>query len=198
MPAARKIFQLRISLEGIEPEIWRRIQIPGDSTFWDLHCAIQDAFGWEDCHLHEFHLGRGDDELRVGILEDEDPIDEEDELLPGWELTLAENIRAREVFLYVYDFGDNWVHYITLEKIVGAAPRKKYPICLEGERACPPEDCGGPRGYAELLKVIRNPRHPEHEEMLEWVGKRFDPERFDVKKVRFSDPTERLAMMEVG
>jgi len=198
MAAARKVFQLRIVLEGIKPEIWRRIEIPGDSTFWDLHCAIQDSFGWQDCHLHEFHLGSGDAEVRIGILEDEDLMDEDDEVLPDWEITLAEHIQARETFLYVYDFGDNWVHYLTLEKVVDAVPRKKYPICLDGECACPPEDCGGASGYAEFLKVIRNPKHPEHKEMLEWVGKPFDPERFDVKEVRFSDPTERLAMMELG
>lgn len=190
MSKARKVFQLRISLEGIEPEIWRRIQIPSASTFWDLHCAIQDSFGWQDCHLHEFRLGRGKTEVRIGIFEEDD-----DELLPGWDETLEEHIRARKTFTYVYDFGDNWVHSVTLEKVADAVPRKKYPLCLEGQRACPPEDCGGPYRYPEFLEAIRNPKHPEHKEMLEWIGEPFDPERFDAKDVRFSDPEERLAMV---
>ncbi|HKH43912.1 MAG TPA: plasmid pRiA4b ORF-3 family protein [Thermoanaerobaculia bacterium] len=198
MAKRQKVLQFHIALDGIEPAVWRRIQLPDDSTFWDLHCAIQDAFGWQDCHLHEFLLGQEPD-LRVGILNDEDLIDEDDdECLPGWEISVQENLELGEAFLYVYDFGDDWVHHVKLEKVCEAAPGKKYPICLEGERACPPEDSGGAPGYAEFLKAIRNPKHPEHKNMLEWIGKSFDPESFDPEEVRFSDPTERLAVVGLG
>ncbi len=136
MPDTRKVFQFHVSLEDIEPEIWRRIQISGDSTFWDLHCAIQDAFGWLDSHLHEFHLGSGDDELRVGSPDEEYPSGGKDsEVLPGWEVPVEENLEEGEAFLYVYDFGDDWMHHITFERVSEAVPGRKYPICLDGPGA---------------------------------------------------------------
>lgn len=197
MAGRPEVFQFHIAIEEIEPPVWRRIQVPSDSNFWDLHCAIQDAFGWLDCHLHEFQLGDAEPDLRVGIPDDEGSV-EDDEVLPGWEVSLEDNVEEGETFLYVYDFGDSWVHQVKFEKICNAAPRKKYPVCLAGERACPPEDCGGPHGYGAFLKIILNPKHPEYRETLRWVGRQFDPESFDVKAVRFSDPAERLAVAELG
>lgn len=114
-------------------------------------------------------------------------------VLPSWKVKITdcffmENQSAN----YIYDFGDYWIHKITLEKIL---PREKniiYPICIKGRRACPPEDCGGPLGYDDFLESIRNPDDERHKEMVEWIGGEFDPEHFDPKEVIFDDPAERF------
>ncbi len=184
------VFQLRIELLGVEPPIWRRIQIPSGATFWDLHVAIQDAMGWQDYHLHEFRfLGT---KVRVGIPLDDEPL----AILPGWELRVDQYLTHGEpLALYHYDFGDSWFHEVRFEAIMGMDARRKYPRCLAGARQCPPEDCGGIGGYAEFLEAISNSKHPEHKKYLEWVGGAFDSEAFDVRRVRFSDPKARLDLM---
>lgn len=190
-PATRSekgyIFQLRIELLGVEPPIWRRIQISSSASFWDLHVAIQDAMGWKDRHLHDFVFLQTMD--RVGIPLDDDALG----IVPGWErhveLYLAEH---SPLALYQYDFGDSWLHEVRFEKVAPMVARRKYPRCLAGERQCPPEDCGGPARYAEFLKAISDPKHPEHDSFVEWIGGPFDPEAFDAKKVRFSNSKERL------
>ncbi len=187
-----KVFQFRVELKDVTPPIWRRIQVPSTYSFWDLHVAIQDAMGWLDYHLHAFRIvnpatGTGE---TIGIPDEDFP--DEIPTLPGWEVSIAEyfspeNSRAD----YEYDFGDDWMHEVALE---ATAPREgtgQYPRCLDGRRACPPEDCGGPRGYADLLRVLRDPTDDEHERMLTWVGGSFDPARFDPKKVKFEDPRKR-------
>ncbi|ACR78816.1 plasmid pRiA4b ORF-3 family protein [Kosmotoga olearia] len=186
-----RVYQFKITLKGIKPPIWRRIQVPETYTFWDLHVAIQDAMGWLDYHLHEFEIINPSTGLKVNI-----GIPDEDfgrDVLPGWKQKIAdyfsmENPKAN----YTYDFGDNWEHKIELEKIL---PREKgvtYPVCIKGKRACPPEDCGGVWGYEELLEAIKDPAHERHEELLEWLGEDFDPEHFDVNEVSFDDPNKRL------
>ncbi len=187
----RKVYQFKITLQGIEPPIWRRIQVPETYTFWDLHVAIQDAMGWLDCHLHHFEIF----DLSIGITE---LIGIPDDsawgiiVLPGWEQKIADYFSIRNnTAEYIYDYGDRWIHTIKLEKILPRAKGVKYPICIGGKRACPPEDCGGIWGYEELLEIIMNPNHKEYEEMLEWLGGDFDPEYFDMKKVRFDDPAKR-------
>ena len=99
-------------------------------------------------------------------------------------VTLATLVRGEKAkFLYEYDFGDSWDHELLVEKVLPAEAEKRYPVCLTGKRACPPEDCGGIWGYASLLEAIRDPEHPEHDEMVEWVGDEFDPEAFDLDEV---------------
>ncbi len=188
-----QVYQFRITLKGIKPPIWRRIQVPEIYTFWDLHVAIQDAMGWDDYHFHEFEVVNLSTGLKVniGIPTPEDEFFSR-EVLPGWKEKIAdffsmENRTAR----YVYDFGDDWEHKIQLEKILPREKGVKYPICIKGKRACPPEDCGGVWGYAELLEIIKDPRHEEYEEMMEWLGGDFDPEHFDVNEVSFDDPDRR-------
>jgi len=187
-----RVYQFKITLRDITPAIWRRIQIEEDSSFWGLHVAIQDAMGWLDCHLHAFRVrnpSTGAEEM-VGI-----PADDGfgDPFLPGWELFVADYFTtAGETAMYEYDFGDGWEHEVVLEEVVASTPRGRYPRCLAGERACPPEDCGGVGGYEDFLKIIADPSHDEHEEMLEWAGGKFDPEAFDSKKVRFDDPGKRF------
>jgi hypothetical protein len=187
------VYQFKIALLGIRPQIWRRIVVPETYTFWDLHVAIQDSMGWLDYHLHEFEIPnpktRGPD--IIGIPDGE--WDDDREVLAGWHTPIGSyfNVKNR-IALYKYDFGDGWEHEVRLEGILAREMNRKYPRCLDGARACPPEDVGGVSGYRDFLKAIRNPRHPEHFELLEWAGGRFDPERFVPERVRFANPKTRL------
>jgi hypothetical protein len=187
-----QVFQFKITLKGIKPPIWRRIQVPEIYTFWDLHVAIQDAMGWDDYHFHEFEMVEPSTGLRenIGIPAPDEVFGRE--VLPGWEEKIADFFSMENrTASYVYDFGDGWEHKIQLEKILPRDKDIKYPICIKGKRACPPEDCGGIWGYTELLEIIRNPEHEEHEEMMEWLGGKFDPEHFDTADVGFDDPDKR-------
>ena len=187
------VFQFKITLIGSKPPIWRRIQVPATYTFWDLHVAIQDAMGWLDYHLHSFEMMEPKHGQKVTIgIPSEDDIDYGWEVLAGWRQKISNYFSIEnKVADYVYDFGDNWVHRILLEKILPRDENTNYPLCVKGKRACPPEDCGGVWGYEELLETIKDPKHEEHKEMLEWIGKEFNPEHFDVKEVRFDDPGKR-------
>lgn len=188
-----QVYQFKIALKGIKPPIWRRIQVPETYTFWDLHVAIQDAMGWIDYHLHEFELVNPSTGLTVNIGSPNEDFGEE--VLPDGGQKIADYFSMENRTAdYVYDFGDNWEHKIQLEKILPREKGVQYPICIKGKRACPPEDCGGIWGYEELLEIIRNPEHEEHEEMLEWLGGEFDPEDFDVEEVSFADPDKRRKM----
>jgi hypothetical protein len=188
-----QVYQFKIMLEGIKPPIWRRIQVPETYSFWDLHVAIQDSMGWLDYHLHEFKILNtvtGVTE-EIGIPTDDD-FGGEIEFLPGWERNIADYFSMKNpIAEYLYDFGDDWVHSIRLEQILPRAQGVKYPTCIAGERARPPEDCGGVSGYEEFLEVIMDPGHEEHEHMLEWAGGDFSPEYFNPKEVRFDDPDKR-------
>lgn len=172
-----EIVQLKIVLLGAKPQIWRRIEMPGECTLGDLHTAIQVLFGWEDAHLHEFELdGRrfGDADERFGDPEAED----------AGEVRLSElSLPPGARFLYTCDFGDNWEHGIEVE---GYIPRKsgvRYPRCTKAVRAGPPEDSGGVYGYTQLLRIYKNPRHSEHEEVCEWLGEDFDPTTVDAERL---------------
>ena len=176
--------QLHVSLDDIEPGIWRRLIVPLDTTLANIHPITQAAMGWRDAHLHEFDVGgltygetwslsaeRTDDDARVYD---------------------AQEVRMRDfsrepgiTFTYVYDFGDNWRHTVTLEKLVAATTVPRKPACIDGARCCPPEDVGGPSGYFEFLRVLLAPEPDEADEqrrMKRWSGGRFDPEEFDLTK----------------
>ncbi|MBM3494776.1 MAG: plasmid pRiA4b ORF-3 family protein [Armatimonadetes bacterium] len=190
--AQKGIYQFKITLKGIEPPIWRRIAVPASYSFWDLHVAIQDAMGWLDCHLHMFRLGGAGSGERAEIGIPDPDGDDLSPCLAGWEVPLAAYLKqVGDRMIYEYDFGDGWEHEVTLEAIGERAPRKRYPICLGGERACPPEDCGGTHGYEELLAALADPAHPERDELLEWLGGEFDAEAFDPAEVEFDDPRSR-------
>lgn len=200
MNTRRPILQFKVQLRDIKPAIWRRIEIPGSYTFWDLHVAIQDAMGWLDSHLHAFRIGdrRTGAEVEIGI-PDPDGFEGDPERLPGWRVPVMEYLaEAGDRAQYDYDFGDGWEHDLLLEELTPRQAKTKYPRCLAGSRACPPEDCGGPGGYAQLLETLANPSDPEHESMLEWLGGPFDPEAFDPHEVRFDNPKKRwqIAFME--
>jgi Plasmid pRiA4b ORF-3-like protein len=189
----KQVCQFKITLKHIKPPVWRRIQVPETYTLWELHVAIQDAMGWTDTHLHRFDIT----DSKTGILEEigypDKDFDLDRSILPGWKQKIAgwfsENNSTAE---YTYDFGDNWEHTVKFEKIL---PREKdiaYPRCIDGKRACPPEDCGGVGGYEDFLEIIMDPHNQSYDEMLEWVGGDFDPEHFNPDEVFFDDPDERL------
>jgi hypothetical protein len=188
-----KIFQFRISLQGIEPLVWRRILVPASYSFWDLHVAIQDSMGWLDYHLHIFRIRQKihHSEIEIGI-PNEDRFEDETEILPGWEIPIADYYRDVGVTsIYEYDFGDNWKHEITFEGILLRENGQKYPKCIGGAQACPPEDCGGIGGYQELLEVISNPKNEGYEDMIAWLGGKYDPSKFDPDMVKFDNPKKR-------
>jgi Plasmid pRiA4b ORF-3-like protein len=170
------VYQMKVTLKGTKPPIWRRLQVVSTTTLAQLHRVIQGVMGWEGYHLYQFV---------VGGLEYSDPkMLEEMEGEDAGRVSLATLVRGeKDKFLYEYDFGDSWEHELLIEKILPLDKAKYYPTCLTGKRACPPEDCGGIWGYAEFLEAIRDPQHPEHEEMLEWVGGEFDPDAFDLDEV---------------
>lgn len=193
----QSVYQFKITLEEVGPTIWRRIQVPESYSFWDLHVAIQDAMGWQDSHLHEFTITNPKTELKdtIGIPTDDD-WDYGVTVIPGWRIPIVFYFSGKnKKAAYKYDFGDCWNHKITLEEILPVKPDIKYPVCLDGARACPPEDCGGVRGYESLLEIIRNPKHVEYKESMAWLGGAFFPERFNPYSVRFTNPYVRLKML---
>lgn len=195
-PEFTHVLTLDVELSDVEPRVWRRIEVPDTYSFYELHVAIQDAMGWQDYHLHEFRVDRGGGRpLRIGFPDDDVPA--EDDTVLGWFVAVADHLGAPGAHVrYVYDFGDGWRHDV---RFVARAPRVErtaYPRCMDGARACPPEDVGGVPGYFDFLCAIRDSTHEEHERMIEWSGGRYDPLAFDPRAVRFDDPRARwrLAM----
>ncbi|MBC8466192.1 plasmid pRiA4b ORF-3 family protein [bacterium] len=187
-----QVYQFKITLCGIRPPIWRRIQVPETYSFWDLHVAIQDAMGWWDSHLHLFEIfnPRSGSKNEIGIPAKD--LGYDNETLAGWKYYIADYFNMENKSCnYFYDFGDDWQHIILLEKIIPCENGIKYPTCIKGKRACPPEDCGGVWGYMDLLEILNDPEHDEYEDMLEWAGGKIDPERFNPKEVHFDNPTTR-------
>lgn len=168
-----EILKLKVTLAGVRPPVWRRLLLPANMTLADLHHAIQAAMGWANSHLHDFDTGFA----RYGDPGTTDDVDDEAEV------TLADIRAAGSTrFRYTYDFGDDWVHNILVEGAVPRAEGQRYPACIGGKQACPPEDCGGPYGLAEFLAVRADPTHPDHAEMTEWLGEDYDPAEFSVQE----------------
>ncbi|MHB8882983.1 MAG: plasmid pRiA4b ORF-3 family protein [Thermodesulfovibrionales bacterium] len=192
---SEQVYQFKVTLQEISPTIWRRIRVPAEYSFWDLHVAIQDVFGWTDSHLHEFRMKNPKTGRKVAI-----GIPDEDfgaKVSFGWKKKIADFFTlANSKAEYIYDFGDDWQHIILLEEILPAKKGIDYPLCVDGERACPPEDCGGPHGYEDFLNIIMDPGNEEHEEMLDWAGGEFHPEHFACSEIVFDDPAERLKNLE--
>jgi hypothetical protein len=185
--------QFRIELPEILPLIWRRIQVPSYYNFWDLHVAIQDSMGWSDYHLHCFEIkGKGKRKSeRIGI-PDFEPISEDCEIDPGWEIPVINFFNDLGITAkYQYDFGDSWQHTVLLEGYLVKDENLQYPICIDGEMACPPEDCGGVPGYYEMLKVLSDPENEKYEELKTWVGEKWKADYFNRKKIKFDDPYKR-------
>jgi Plasmid pRiA4b ORF-3-like protein len=168
--AADSVVSLKVTLKGTKPPVWRRLLVPGSMTLGALSEAILTGMGWDGDHLHAFDI----DGRRYGDPATTDEVANENRLtLNG---VIKSGVRR---FGYNYDFGDDWEHIVTIEKTLAPVPGQAYPACVDGKRNCPPEDCGGVWGYAELLEILADPAHPEREERLEWLEGDFDPEEFD-------------------
>ncbi len=180
--AARKqakndsVFQLKVTLRDIEPAVWRRLLVESDVTLGELHFIVNQAMGWTCSHMHSFVVGKRT--FSDPTLDPESEIKFEDDR----EVTLASLAAVLDEFSYRYDPGDGWEHEILVEKALAEDQRLTYPLCIGGARACPPEDCGGPPGYGQLLEVLADEKNPAHDDMLTWVGGYFDPEGFDVNR----------------
>ncbi|MBI9038607.1 MAG: plasmid pRiA4b ORF-3 family protein [Bacteroidales bacterium] len=171
------VYQVKISLDGIKPPIWRRFLVEDDITLDEFHETILDIMGWVGAHLYSFDIdgfryeSNYDEEFFQGDYDSEE--------------TLLRDVikREKQKFKYTYDFGDNWQHTILIEKILPFDNEQDYPFCIKGKRNCPPEDCGGIWGYQNLLKAISDKNHPEREELLDWLGDEYDPEEFDIDQI---------------
>lgn len=179
VPPAEKAIQFKVSLKYIRPSIWRRIVLLDNATLGHLHDAIQIAMGWYNYHMHSFRIGGIDYTSQTASdMEDMDMENEETVCL------CRVVTRPKQKFIYEYDFGDSWEHDIMAEKMLPINPLAKYPVCLAGARACPPEDCGSFPGYSDILEALNAPKKTKgQKELLEWVGEGFDPERFDLEVV---------------
>ncbi len=175
-PPGQPVLELTIELREVEPRVWRRLLVPGSVRLDKLHRILQAAMGWADCHLHSFEI----DGERFGP-HDDDEFDEDE--LDEAMFTVEGAIGSAGQFTYVYDFGDFWVHDVTIERAGEAESSSKHAVCLDGANACPPEDVGGPWGYQRLLSVLADPSHEEHEELSEWIGEPIDPTAFDIALV---------------
>ena len=182
MPARRRdvghrmmAYELKVTLQGVRPPVWRRVRVRSDMTLEDLHRVLQVVMGWSDSHMHAFRPGIG----RRGLGRVSAPTVERDQE----HRTRLDEVLRRPLdrMVYEYDFGDRWEHDVLLEKVVDHPAEARYPWVLAGARACPPEDVGGVGGYARFLQVMRDPGHPEHEELVEWQGGSFDPTVFDAQ-----------------
>jgi hypothetical protein len=167
--------QLKITLSGIQPAVWRRVLVPSLLDLRKLHTVIQEVFGWEDYHIHAFQI-RG---------ESYGPEDTSSRSSPLREAVNLARLRLLpgETFTYEYDLGDSWVHELAVEEIMVITEPLQAPLCLDGQRACPPEDSGGPIGFPDRLEAARNPRHPDHKAALEFFEPDWDSEAFDLTSV---------------
>lgn len=166
------LLQLKIELASIKPAIWRRVVVPETITLGKLHQVIQAVMGWTNSHLHEFEIAGA----RFGVPDPE--YDFGEPLISETRVRLHKSLEGTVSFRYVYDFGDDWEHKIKVEKVL-PADACPVPMCIGGANACPPEDVGGPYGYADFLEAIADPAHSEHDRMLEWNGGPFDPAALD-------------------
>ena len=169
-----KTYNLKIILDGSNPQIWRTVKVNGDFTLQDLHHAIQVSMGWYNCHLHQFVIAN---EIYGVNLEDDwgESVNDESKV------KICKLLKKGDQFYYEYDFGDGWQHFI---KVLDVTDENiLFPICTDGKRNCPPEDIGGIYGYENFVEIMKNPKHPEYEEYIEWHEGSYNPELFDIKEV---------------
>lgn len=175
---APQIYQIKITLNGSKPKVWRRLLVYSDTMLDDMHRIIQTSMGWKNSHLHLFDDGINQyapSEFEVAKTMD----------------SRAMNLKAilknqESIINYVYDLGDRWEHEILLEEILMEYVSGQIPKCISGKSSCPPEDCGGIYGYTELLSIISNPKHEEYESMIDWLGDDFDPNYFDMNEINIA------------
>jgi hypothetical protein len=185
------IYQFYIELRESDPLVWRRIVVPADYSFYQLHKAIQGAFGWENSHLFQFSESGFSDTISYGFAGDD--IDPDYVTIDAKKTKMSRILKKKgQTYCYIYDFGDDWNHQLTLEKI--EAKDIVVPWCLDGAGACPPEDVGGMHGYQEMLKVLKKPRHPERAGFIQWLGL-VAGEKWDAKFCSIREVNKRLVML---
>jgi len=181
-PIMSEILQLHISLQNSDPVIYRTVQVKPETSFFELHHIIQIAMGWQNYHLFEFNL----DGYRVGAIEETEKGNGygSDQVLDANTIMLKDIVSCKQdSFLYTYNFGNSWTNNITLKKSVHKEKKIYYPVCIDGQLNCPPEDCGGIPGFYYILSIIQDKKHAEYKETLQWVGKKYDPSLFDKDKI---------------
>ena len=159
----KEIIQMKISLDGIRPQIWRRFIVESSISLEKLHEIIQIVMGWDNCHLYSFSIG-GDETSKKMTLKDL-------------------GLREKGMIGYVYDFGDNWEHTIIVEKITSSDKKIETPRCIAGARNCPPEDCGSVPGYEDVVEAMKKPKSRKAREYIEWFGDIYSPVRFDISEI---------------
>ncbi len=179
---SESLYQLKVTLTGSKPPIWRRLIVEDSIRLDGLHSVLQIAMGWSNYHLHQYRVGN----TYIGIPDREWDMDIKDERKVHLKDILS---NPKDGLVYEYDFGDGWEHKIVLEKVL-PLDFSESPLVVKGKKACPPEDCGGIWGYYDFLEAIQDPKHKEHESMLEWVGGEFDPDAFDMELI--NDKLKRL------
>ena len=181
MPAIKgKIYRLKIVLDGSEPLIWRKILVKSDIKLSQLHDIIQTVMGWTNSHLHHFRT-KDCWYVMQGELDnhDSDAVDER-------KAKLCDIVARGQSFLYEYDFGDSWMHIIKVEAVLEPEAGVKYPACVGGAMACPPDDVGGLDGYYNFIEALKDPKHEDHEDMVEWHGEDFDPSKFELRETNMT------------
>lgn len=174
-----RVYQLKITLRGSKPPIWRRVMVPATFNLYKLHQVIQVAMGWDDSHLHQFIIDG--EYYSIPSPDDWEPVIDERRF------TLSRSAPYEKMkFVYEYDFGDSWEHIVLVEKILPTEAGRQYPICIKGKRACPPEDVGGVWGYENFLEALGDPDHEEHESYLEWIDGEFDAEAFNLEAINIA------------
>lgn len=188
----RRIYQMQIKLMDIRPPIWRRILICSHSYFSELHEVIQRCFSWVGYHLHEFYFQPSSIGGALIYIKGVTEMEMYEDLSESYHFQ-SDEIRLCDVFsetqkraYYVYDFGDHWEHLLLLEKIFPFKSEFREPLCVDGRRAAPPDDSGGPFGYQDLLEILKDPSHKEYEYMLDWVGGEFNPNQVDEIDIKMS------------
>ncbi len=176
-PKPTKVYKLKVTMLETNPPVWRCLLVPSSLDLGKLHATLQKAFGWTNSHLHQFEIrDRLIGDLRMN---EEDGPEVEDER----RIHLDQLVGVGQTLMYLYDFGDCWHHEILVVEEQKPDKRLSLPLCIDGARACPPEDCGGTGGYENLLEILADPDHEEHDERVTWVGGFFDPEGFDANAV---------------
>jgi len=173
------IFQLKIALRGSKPPIWRIVEVKDDTNLYLLHCIIQGAMGWDNTHLHQFIVGG----TYYGLPDTGADFDHDER-----KTKISQILREKKSSIeYEYDFGDSWLHNIELKEILLETTGETYPRLVKGKGVCPPEDCGGLGGFYDLLEALKDPKHPEHEEMTEdYDPDEFNSDRFDLEKHQYN------------
>ncbi len=176
----RQAFELKVALRNLQPLVWRQLLVADTTSLNMLHAIIQDAMGWQSYHLYRFQVGKK-------VFEAPDPESEGEDARA---VTLgALGLKRAQLLEYTYDFGDDWVHDITVVTVTSINPDQFYPVCTGGARACPPEDSGGPFSYADLIRILQNPEDPQYAQYADWMPEGFNPECFDLRA------TNRILML---